>query len=104
MVNYVKKQVNNISFSLQIFSKRRSVRELGTTAPSGGILTWMQQTGKEEPANVFPSLRKFYKSKYDFSTQGRRKKPRVLDMHDAKMGYALLQYAVWNRTHNRFLL
>ena len=57
MVNNVKKQVNIISFSSQIFSER-SVRELGTTAASGGILTWMQQTGKEEPANLFPSLRK----------------------------------------------
>ena len=56
MVNNVKKQVNIISFSSRIFSER-SVLELGTTAASGGILTWMQQTGKEEPANLFPSLR-----------------------------------------------
>ena len=68
----------------------------------------MQQTGKEEPANFFPSLRKVYKSKYDFindfPTQGRRKKPRFIDMHDAKMGYALVQHGLWNRTHTPFLL
>ena len=107
MVNNVKKQVSIISFSSQIFSER-SVRELGTTAASGGIPTWMQQTGNEEPANLFPYLRKVYESKYDFSkdlsTQGSRKKPRTVDMHDAKMGYALVQHGLWNRTHTPFLL
>ena len=44
--NNSKKRINIISFSSQIFNER-SVRQIGSTAASGGIMTWMQQSGKE---------------------------------------------------------
>ena len=54
------KIINTISFSLQIFNDR-SVRQIGSTAPSGGILTLMQQRWKKERAHFSLPLREIYK-------------------------------------------
>ena len=40
MVNTAKKKISIISFSSKIINER-SVRQIGLTAASGGILTWM---------------------------------------------------------------
>ena len=64
----------------------------------------MQQSGKEEPANLFPTLREIYKSKYEMATQGNRKKRKVFDMHDGKTDYTITQHSLWNRKHTPLLL
>ena len=62
------RKIKIVSFSSQIFNER-SVHEIGLTATSGVILTWMQQIVKEEPENIFPYLTDIYKSKYALVTQ-----------------------------------
>ena len=41
-----------------------------------GILTWMQQSGEEEPVNFPLTLREIYKSKYGLATKGNSKNVR----------------------------
>ena len=98
-----RKEINIISFSSQIFNER-IVRQIGSTAASGRILTWMQQSRKEEPENVFPDLREIYESKHGLATQGNSETFKHFDMYDGKMGYALTQHALWNRNHTSFIL
>ena len=73
MFNNDKKQIKIISFSSQIFNER-IVREIRLTATSGGILTLIQQSAKEELENLFPALRYIYRSKHGMVTQGSSKK------------------------------
>ena len=99
--NNVKKKRNIISFSSQLLSER-TVHQIGSSAESANILTWMQELGQEKAETLFPLLKDVYKSKHQLSTiDGNRV---YYDMHDGKMLYILTQHSLYNRKHHPFIL
>ena len=99
--NNVKKKRNIISFSSQVISER-TVNQIGSTAESANILTWMQELCQEKADHLFPLLKEVYKSKYELSFEDGTRV--YYDMHDGKMLYILTQHSLYNRKHYPYIL
>ena len=99
--NNVKKKRNIISFSSQVISER-TVNQIGSTAESANILTWMQELCEEKADHLFPLLKEVYKSKYELSFEDGTRV--YYDMHDGKMLYILTQHSLYNRKHYPYIL
>ena len=99
--NNVKKKRNIISFSSQVLSEQ-TVHQIGSSAESANILTWMQELGQEKAETLFPLLKDVYKSKYQLLTTDANRV--YYDMHDGKMLYILTQHSLYNRKHHPFIL
>ena len=99
--NNVKKKRNIISFSSQVLSER-TVHQIGSSAESANILTWMQELGQEKAETLFPLLKDVYKSKYQLLTTDANRV--YYDMHDGKMLYILTRHSLYNKKHQPFIL
>ena len=99
----VKNPMSIISFSSQLLSES-SIHNIGSSAESGNIFTWMQQLGQEKPENLFPVLREIYKEKYNITVNRVGEEVYLYDMHDGKMLYILTQNSLYIRKHHPYLL
>ena len=82
--NTDKKKTNIVSYSSQLLTS--STMSAGAKpASSWNILTWIQISGKEKCANIFPAIQHVYKEKRLLRADNTNANIDCYEMHDGKM-------------------
>ena len=101
--NTDKKETNVVSYSSQLLTSS-TVSAGAKPASSWNILTWMQISGKEKCANIFPAIQDVYKEKRLLRADNTNANIDCYEMHDGKMIYQLTQHSLYSRKHHPMLL
>jgi len=90
-----KKETNVVSYSSQFLTS--SAVSTGTIPVSSwNISTWMQVSGKEKCANIFPVIQQVYHEKKLLRADNMNANIDCYEMHDGKMLYQFTQHSVYS--------
>jgi len=98
-----KKETNIFSYRSQ-FVASSTVSASAKPSSSWNILTWMQISGKEKCANIFPVIQQVYKEKKLLRADTMNDNIDCYEMHDGKMIYQLTQHSLYSWKYHTILL